>query len=273
MTAANGNPSPARMGQTVLVTGASTGIGRSLAHLFAADGYDVVLVARREPALDDLARTLEDRHGVRTHVRTADLAHAHAAEELVQGLRAEGLAIDVLVNNAGVGMQGPFASLALDRQLAMIALNVTALTTLTGLLLPDMLARRQGGILNVGSTAGFQPGPFMAVYYATKAYVDSFTEALAEELDGSGLRVTCLAPGPTTTEFAATAGATDSALFRGDMMTADEVARIGYEAWKAARPLVVTGARNKLRQFMVRVLPRRTVLKAVRGLNTRSPRA
>ncbi len=272
MTSTDDRHSHSHSGQTVLVTGASAGIGRSLAHLFAADGYDVVLVARRASALDELSRQLTDTYGVRTHVQTADLSEPGAAERLAEVLRARGLAIDALVNNAGVGLQGAFTALPLDRQLAMIALNVTALTTLTGLLLPDMLARRRGGILNVGSTAGFQPGPFMAVYYATKAYVDSFTEALAEELDGSGLRVTCLAPGPTVTEFAATAGATDTALFSGDTMSADEVARLGYDAWKDSRPLVVTGARNKLRQLMVRLLPRRAVRKAVRGLNTRRAR-
>lgn len=270
MTSANERPSHSPNGQIALVTGASSGIGRSLAHLVAADGYDVVLVARRASSLDELAQQLTERHGVRTHIHAVDLSEPGAAGQLVDALRSRGLAIDVLVNNAGVGMQGAFATLPLDRQLAMVALNVTALTTLTGLLLPDMIARRRGGILNVGSTAGFQPGPFMAVYYATKAYVDSFTEAIADELDGSGLRVTCLAPGPTVTEFADRAGATGTTLFSGDMMSADEVARLGYEAWKASRPLIVTGTRNKVRQLMVRVLPRRMVRKAVRGLNTRA---
>lgn len=271
MTSTN-DPSRSRIGQTALVTGASAGIGRSLANLFAANGYDLVLVARRAPALHELARQLTDRHGVRADAVVADLSEPGAAERLVEHLRAGDVAIDVLVNNAGVGMQGAFTTLPLDRQLAMIALNVTSLTTLTGLLLPDMLARKRGGILNVGSTAGFQPGPFMAVYYATKAYVDSFTEALAEELDGTGLRVTCLAPGPTDSEFAATAGATESALFLGDTMSADAVARLGFEAWQASQPLVITGARNKLRQLMVRLLPRRAVRKVVRGLNTRPQR-
>lgn len=261
-------PLPSR--QTALVTGASSGIGRALAALFAADGYDLALVARRAPALEDLARELGAQHGVHVRVHTVDLAEAGAAERLVAELHRAGVHVDVLVNNAGVGLQGAFASLPLDRQLAMIALNVTTLTTLTGLLIPDMIARRRGGVLNVGSTAGFQPGPFMAVYYATKAFVLSFTEALAEELDGSGLKVSCLAPGPTTTEFAAGAGLTDARLFQGRTMSADEVARIGYEGWKSAKPLVIAGRGNRLGQVFVKLAPRRSVRKIVRRLNTKA---
>jgi short-subunit dehydrogenase len=254
--------------QTVLITGASSGIGRSLAELFARDGYDVVLVARRAAELQEQARDLADRHRVVARAIPADLAKAEGAPFLYTQLQRIGIDVDVLVNNAGVGMQGAFAELPLDRQLQMIHLNATALTTLTRLLIPGMLARRRGGILNVGSTAGFQPGPFMAVYYATKAYVVSFTEAIAEELDGSGLRVTCLAPGPTATGFAAEAGATQSRLFSGDTMTADDVAAIGYEAWKEGRPLVIAGSRNRFSALVVRLAPRAMVRKIVRRLNT-----
>jgi short-subunit dehydrogenase len=252
---------------TALVTGASSGIGLSLARLLAHDGYDVVLVARSGDTLARLAGEFRTTHNVSVWTHTADLTHPDAASALLDRLEHEGMTIDVLVNNAGFGLRGAFAELPLDRQLQMIALNVTALTLLARRLLPGMCARGRGGILNVGSTAGFQPGPFMAVYYATKAYVDSFSEALAEELTGSPVRVTCLAPGPTATRFATTALATDAGLFEGETMDADEVARAGYEGWKRGEALVVPGRRNRLRAFAVRLLPRATVRKAARRLN------
>jgi short-subunit dehydrogenase len=253
---------------TALITGASSGIGRSLARLFARDGYALVLVARRGSLLEDLAAELLRDHGVVVRVMPVDLTDPASAMRLFTDLQRAGVTVDVLVNNAGFGMQGAFAALPVDRQVQMIHLNVTALTALTRLLLPSMLERGRGGVLNVGSTAGFQPGPFMAVYYATKAYVVSFSEALADELSGSGLRVTCLAPGPTATAFAAEAGASDSRLFQGDTMSVDEVAQIGYDAWRAGKPLVIAGSRNWWRAFAVRVLPRAWVRKAVRELNT-----
>ncbi len=254
---------------TALITGASSGIGRAFAHLFAKDGHALVLVARRRAVLDELAAELTRTYQVSVHVIPCDLSNPDAPAQLYAALQRSSSVIDVLVNNAGFGMQGAFAELPLDRQLQMIQLNVTALTTLTHLLLPSMIARRNGGVLNVGSTAGFQPGPFMASYYATKAYVVSFTEALADELSGSGVRVTCLAPGPTSTSFASEAGVADSRLFRGGTMSAEEVARIGYEAWQQGKPLVIAGARNRFSAFIVRLAPRSYVRKVVRRLNTR----
>jgi short-subunit dehydrogenase len=253
---------------TVLITGASSGIGRALARLFARDGYALVLVARRGSVLEELATELSRDHGVAVRVMPIDLAMPEATTKLVKSLQAAGVNVDVLVNNAGFGMQGAFAALPLERQLQMIHLNVTALTALTRLLVPSMLERAGGGVLNVGSTAGFQPGPFMAVYYATKAYVVSFSEALSDELSGSGLRISCLAPGPTATAFAAEAGATESRLFRGDTMSVEEVARIGYEGWQQGKPLVIAGARNRLSALAVRMLPRAYVRRLVRELNT-----
>ena len=252
---------------TALVTGASSGIGRSLARLLAADGCNLVLVARRGDELERLGAELSASHGVTVSAHAVDLTHPDSAGELLDRLDAAGTSIDILVNNAGFGMRGGFSELPLDRQLEMIALNVTTLTLLTRRLVPGMRNRRRGGVLNVGSTAGFQPGPFMAVYYATKAYVVSFTEALAEELSGSGVRVSCLAPGPTETGFAAEAGATDAGLFRGEVMTVDEVAQIGYEGWKIGKVLIVPGRRNRLRALAVRLLPRTSVVKATRRLN------
>lgn len=253
---------------TALITGASSGIGRSFAHLFARDGYALVLVARRGDALEELAAELSREHGVTVRVVAIDLARPDAPAQLVRDLQQAGVTVDVLVNNAGFGLQGAFAALTLERQLQMIQVNVTALTALTRLFLPAMLERGRGGILNVGSIAGFQPGPFMAVYYATKAYVVSFSEALADELSGSGLRVSCLAPGPTATAFAAEAGAADARMFRGETMSVEEVARIGYEGWRQGKFLVIAGRRNWWRTVGVRLLPRATVRRIVRGLNT-----
>jgi hypothetical protein len=252
---------------TALITGASSGIGRSLALLFAADGYDVVLVARREAALQELAAEIV-RRGRSAHVIAADLSVEDGAERLHERLQRDRLSVDVLVNNAGFGLQGRFDQIPLERQLAMIRLNVTSLTALTRLLVPDMIARNRGGILNVGSTAGFQPGPLMAVYYATKAYVLSFTEALAEELAGTSLKISCLAPGPTATEFAAEAAMTKSRLFKTGAMTADEVARIGFDGWKAGKILVVAGMRNRIGAASVRFAPRSLVRRIARRLNS-----
>jgi uncharacterized protein len=254
---------------TALVTGASSGIGRCLAHEFAAHGYALVLVARRAAALGDLAAQLTDASGVPARVITADLAQPGAASGIYDRCTREGIAVDVVVNNAGVGLQGAFAELPLERQLQLIHINVTALTELTRLFLPTMLKNNSGGVLNVGSTAGFQPGPFMAVYYATKAYVVSFTEALAEELSASRLRVSCLAPGPTATGFAEEARMTQSRLFNlGTTMSATDVARIGYAGWSSGRVLIIPGVTNKLGTFILRLTPRRWVRTLVKRLNT-----
>jgi uncharacterized protein len=251
----------------VLVTGASAGIGRSLALVFARHGFDVILVSRREAALQAVASEIVQT-GRRAQVIAADLEVTSGAQELHDRLKRDGVEVDVLVNNAGFGMQGRFDQLPLDRQIAMIQLNVTSLTALTRLLMPSMLARNTGGVLNVASTAAFQPGPLMAVYYATKAYVLSFTEAIAEEVADSALRISCLAPGPTRTEFARRAAMTGTRLFRGGAMAADDVARIGFEGWNVGKRLVVPGARNKFGAFSVRLAPRLFVPKLVKRLNS-----
>jgi short-subunit dehydrogenase len=173
----------------------------------------------------------------------------------------------VLVNNAGVGMQGRFDQLALDRQLAMIQLNVTSLTALTRLWLPGMLARDAGGILNVASTAAFQPGPLMTVYYATKAYVLSFTEAIAEEVSASSLKICCLCPGPTETGFAAEAGIKGSRLLKGGAMSADVVARAGFDGWTRGTRIVIPGAANRVGVFATRLAPRRMTTRVTKRLN------
>ena len=177
-------------GETVLITGASSGIGLELARCFAADKSSLVLVARNTGALQSLADELRCRHGIQTTVLTADLSRPETPARVFNELQQAGITVDVLVNNAGFGAHGSFAGLPLRRQLEMIQVNVAALTELTGLFLPGMIERKRGGVLNVGSVAGFVPGPGMAVYFATKAYVLSFTEALAGELAGTGLAVT-----------------------------------------------------------------------------------
>jgi short-subunit dehydrogenase len=253
-----------------LITGASSGIGRDLARQFAADGTDVVLVARRAAELQALAAELVRDHHVAAAPIEADLARVDAPRELARTLDARGLAIDVIVNNAGFALQGPVAELPLARQLDMIQVNVTALTALTRLFLPAMLQRNRGGVLNVASTAAFQAGPLMAVYYATKAYVESFTEAIAEEVAGSALRVSCLCPGPTSTGFAEAAAVTETNLFKRPVMTSAEVAKAGYDGWKRGRVVVIPGFNNRVTAAFVRVAPRAQVRRVIKRLNSRA---
>lgn len=258
------------MTQTSLITGASSGIGLDLVRLFARDGFNVVLVARSEAKLREIAAGIEKEFGVAANVIVADLAQPDAARRIIDELSVRSIAIDALVNNAGLGLGGPFVETDWKTELEMIQVNVIALTQLTKLLLPPMVARRSGRILNVASTAAFQPGPFMAVYYATKAYVLSFSEAIADELRDSGVTVTALCPGPTETGFAATAQVADSPLFK--MMRparSDAVARAGYEAMKRGNRIVIPGMRNWIMVQSVRVSPRRLVTMIVRKMQER----
>jgi len=252
--------------ETVLITGASLGIGYELAKLFAADKSNLVLVARNGEKLDQLAAELRKTHGVEVRVLPKDLADPQSPQAIFDALVAENVRVDVVVNNAGFGAVGSVATLPLERQRDMIEVNIAALTQLTRLFLPGMIERGSGGILNVGSTAAFQPGPYMAVYYASKAYVLSFTEALAEELLGTGVRVTCLAPGPTATGFAATANAEHRLLFKLGTADAESVARAGYQGFRHGRSLVIPGLRNKLGTVAVRFAPRLLVRKIVKRL-------
>jgi hypothetical protein len=243
---------------TALVTGASSGIGRDLARLLAADGYDVVLVARRADALEALAAELG---GAR--VLAADLADPAAPAKLA----AEVPDVDVLVNNAGVGDYGPFAEADLAKTLGMLQLNVAALTELTRRYLPGMLERGNGRVLNVASTAAFQPGPLMAVYYATKAYVLSFSEAVAEEVRGRGVTVTALCPGPTASGFQAGAGMEESRLVKGRRLpTSEQVARAGYRAMRRGRVVAVVGVGNRFLAASVRLSPRFLIRRVVKRM-------
>jgi uncharacterized protein len=251
---------------TALVTGASGGIGEELARLFAADGHDLVLVARSGDKLARLAVELEARHGVSARVAAADLARPDSPRELFEGLRGAGVSVDALVNNAGFGSYGLFAETDLKSELDMLQVNVVALTHLTKLFLPAMLARGRGYVMNVASTAAFQPGPLMAVYYASKAYVLSFSEALSNECEGTGVRVSALCPGPTETGFVAAAGMGDSKLFDRAVMDARTVAEAGYRGLLAGRAVVIPGFRNNLLARTVGLMPRGLVTKVVRGI-------
>jgi short-subunit dehydrogenase len=255
------------MKRTALITGASSGIGSDLARLFAKDAWNVVLVARTEAKLRELAASLERERGISATVIPADLEQVDAAQRITGELRARGIELDALVNNAGFGVAGPFLETDLPSVLGMIQVNVVALTELTRRLLPDMVARRRGYVLNVASTAAFQPGPLMAVYYATKAYVLSFSEALAEELRGSGVTVTTVCPGPTETGFAAAAHMESSRLFRVMRpMASSDVARAAYDAMLRGRSLVIPGFWNKLLAQSIRLTPRRVVTMITRRL-------
>jgi short-subunit dehydrogenase len=256
-------------GQTALVTGASTGIGVDLAECFAADGYDLILVARSADTLKDVADRLAQKHGVRATPFAVDLAVPGAGEALAADIAARGLAVDVLVNNAGYGIAGAFARSDRVLQLGMIDLNDRALVELTHIYWPQMLANKRGGVLNVASTAAFQPGPLMAIYYASKAFVLSFSEALWKEAEGTGVHVTCLCPGPTVSRFRERAGTGATRLSRvGNPMGAARVARMAYVAFRRNRRVVVTGARNQLLAGLAPLLPRRTVLAMVHNLQS-----
>lgn len=251
--------------QTALVTGASSGIGREIARTLAKQGFDLVLVARRKDELEKLAGEVGA-----AKVFPADLARGDAPASIHAFCEREKLEVDVLVNNAGFGTNGPFHEIEAKRELDEIQVNVSALVHLTKVFLPPMLTRKRGRILNVGSTAGFQPGPFMAVYYATKAFVNSFSEALASECAGTGVTVTVLCPGPTESGFVAAADMHGTNLFKA-MSVADSksVAEAGVRGMLRGQAIVVPGLMNKVAVQANRVTPRAVVRGVARRLNGR----
>jgi short-subunit dehydrogenase len=251
-----------------LVTGASSGIGADLARELARDGYDVVLSARRVEAMETLAEELKT-HGANTTILAADLSREGAASRLAKEVEGRDLTIDVLVNNAGLGANGRFDLSDAVKVGEMLQVNAVALTELTRLLLPGMVARRRGGVILVASTAAFQPGPQMAVYCATKAYVLSFGEAIAYELRGTGVVVTTLCPGATSTNFFTAAEMGKTALLESPLarvMSPQEVARIGYQGFKAGRRVVITGFLNRVMAMSGRLSPRLMSLPIVNSL-------
>jgi short-subunit dehydrogenase len=243
--------------RTALITGASSGFGVEFAKLFARDGFDLVLVARSEPPMQELAEQLQGTHAVTATVIAKDLAASRACDELVADLRERGIQVDALVNNAGFAQYGPFVeadAIVLDK---MVSVNVVALTELTRALLPGMVERRWGRIVNIGSIGSFTPAPMTGAYAATKAYVLSLSLALTEELKGTGVTVTALCPGPTKTGFQARAEMADSKLIAGrNLDSSEDVARAGYAAMQRGRPYLVTGTTSKLFAFGSRFLPR-----------------
>jgi short-subunit dehydrogenase len=256
-------------GQTALVTGASAGIGVDLAECFARDGYDLILTARSEGPLAEVANRLAGAHGVKATAIAQDLGAHGGGSALAAAIAQRGLNVDVLVNNAGYGHAGALTSSDLQTQLGMIDLNVRALVELTYLYWDRMLAAKRGGVLNVASTAAFQPGPLMANYYASKAYVLSFSEALWEEARDTGVHVSCLCPGPTASNFRERAGTGKTQLAKASkVMASAPVARMGYEAWKRNQRVKVTGGRNAFQAGLVNYIPRDTLLRMVRNIQS-----
>ncbi len=252
---------------TALITGASSGIGLEFSRLFAGDKHRVVLVARNTDKLNALADELKDKFQIEAYVIKCDLAAPNAVEQLVKELKNKNLTIDYLVNNAGFGALGKVIDLSFEKQSTMIQVNVTALMQLTRALLPSMMEKGRGGILNVASTAAFQPGPGMAVYFATKAFVLSFSDALHEEMRHSPVHVSCLAPGPTLTGFGEDSGMNASALFRLGVMDARKVALAGYHGLLHNKSIVIPGWKNFLGAMSARFTPRFLVRRIVSRLN------
>jgi uncharacterized protein len=248
-----------------LITGASSGIGAALAHEFAARGHELVLIARREQALVGVAEAIAAKGGARPTVLRLDVARIDAARDIAEALARRGLEPEIVVNNAAFGLLGSVDKLDRAAQLAMIDLNVRALTDLS-LAFIESLERRRGGILNVASISGFLPGPGMAVYNATKAYVVSFTEALHQELKPKGVRVTALCPGPVPTEFQVRAGIADRASPAFLTRSAESVATDAYLGLKQGRRLVIPGWANRMVPVLAGILPRPTLLKVLHSL-------
>jgi Short-chain dehydrogenases of various substrate specificities len=252
---------------TVLITGASGGIGYELAKVFAEKGFNLVLVARSSAKLNELKKELLSEFEISVKIIVKDLTKENSAGEIYLELEKENIQIAVLVNNAGVGAYGRFYNIDLDRQKDMIRLNIISLVELTHLFLPSMLSNKKGKILNVASTAAFQPGPLMAVYYATKSFVLSFSQALLNELQGTGISVTALCPGPTESGFQKAASIEKVRLVRtGIVPSSKKVALYGYNALMKDKPVAVEGTLNKLLVFAVRFVPRKLITSVVRKL-------
>ncbi len=253
--------------QTVLITGASGGIGLEFARLFAKEGFILVLVARSGDALDTIASELHTSYGTTVYSISADLSEQDAAAHLIKKLASKNLQIDILVNNAGFGDFSPFLTADIKKLKAMMMLNMVTLTELTRLLIPQMAERKRGKILNIASTTAFLPGPLMAVYYATKAYVLSFSEAIAYELKDSGISVTALCPGPTASGFQQASHMDKSAIVNGKKLpTAAEVAQYGYDELMKGTTVAIHGWGNKLMTIFIKFIPRSIIPRIVASL-------
>lgn len=246
-----------------LITGASSGIGRELATIAAINHKDLVLVARDASELQVVASGLAKKYGIKTVVIACDLVENKSPQHIYDTLGDRDITVDILINNAGVGDYGVFARADRRKQLALIDLNIRALTELTHLFLPSMIKRGNGHIMNVGSTASFVPGPLMSVYFASKAYVLSFTEALAEELKGSGVIATCLCPGSTKTNFGSTAHVSDTHSTATSRVTPRQVAEFGWGAMMSGKTVAIHGTTNRLALFAMRFLSRKMITRIV----------
>lgn len=253
------------MNNWALITGASQGIGYEFTKLFAAEGCNVVLVARDETKLRQVADEVSAKYKIKTRILPKDLARPAAAQEIFDELQREGIEVQTLINNAGFGLQGPFTAVPLEKHLDLIQVNITTLVQLTHLFGKPMKTRRSGRILNVASTAAFQPGPYMAMYYASKAFVYSFSCALAEEFKDTGVTVTTLNPGVTRSQFHSRAHLKREVGML--IMEADEVARIGYRALLNGKPIVTTGMMNKLSSSVAKAMPTRLVTRIAGKMN------
>jgi short-subunit dehydrogenase len=253
---------------TALITGASSGIGYELAKLFAKDDHDLVLVSRTGPMLERIAREFSRDYGVKVTIIVKDLFRPEAAQELYDEVKAAGITVDYLVNDAGQGTYGKFAETALDQELGIIQLNVNTLVVLTKLFLRDMLARNSGRILQVASMVSKTPSPYQAVYAGTKAFVYNFTQSVIDEIKGSKVTMTALRPGATDTDFFNKAGADDMWAVQHDRLgPADAVARDGYEALMAGRSAIVSGLQNKIMDAVSNVIPDQAVARGMRKMD------
>ncbi|MGN6148659.1 MAG: SDR family NAD(P)-dependent oxidoreductase [Rhizomicrobium sp.] len=256
-------------GQTALVTGASYGIGLDLAECFAKDGYNLILTARSADALKQAADKLSTQYKITATPIALDLGAHGGGTKLAQEIAAKNLNVDVLVNNAGYGIAGAMDGSKADEQLGMVDLNVRALLELTQIYWPSMLKNKRGGVLNVASTAAFQPGPLMATYYASKAFVLSISEALWKEAEGTGVHVSCLCPGPTVSKFRERAGTGKTRLSNaGEAMPSMAVAKQGYRGFQKNTRVVITGLRNRILAGATAYLPRTTLLGIVKNLQS-----
>ncbi|MEM9886139.1 MAG: SDR family oxidoreductase [Bacteroidota bacterium] len=255
------------MSKTALITGASSGIGEELAHIHAENGDHLVVVARSEGKLKGLKEKLEQKHGVSVHVIVKDLTKEHASKEVYEAIKQNNIQIDYLVNNAGFGGIGKFHEREWEKDLSMIQLNIIALTALTRYFLPDFVARNSGKILNVSSTASLLPGPLQAVYYATKAYVTSFSNAIAEELHDTNITVTALLPGATETDFGKVSGMDKTELFE-NASSAREVAEAGYEGMMSGKLDVLAGLTfaQKIMMKAIPITPKKILLSQIRQM-------
>jgi uncharacterized protein len=252
--------------KTVLITGAANGIGYEFAQLFASDGYSLVLVDKDEEKLADVVTQFKDKFQVSVTPVIKDLSLATSPLEIFSQMQQASIKIDVLVNNAGFGKLGFFTDTSLTSDLAMLQVNLVCLTHLTKLFLPDMVKRGEGKILNVSSTAAFQPGPLMAIYFATKSYILSFSEAIANELEGTGVSITVLCPGPTHSAFHQITGMAEILAHRGTkMMNAATVAKIGYHGLMTNKTVVIPGWKNKILAKLVSFIPRNLITKYIRS--------